>query len=244
MTILCVAGRRAGGPVTITRSPGFNARMTLLALVATLHGPSPSDPSLGHCPHFDAGEPDRHGGTDRDDLSFDSDGCAIVEPLSRDLTRRSSKLLPQVLFEGPIELVSSDPKAALVRIAPVDGGLTKTEDELPHARLAPSRLDEVECRVPEAMEQARVRAAAGSGKPAHLRDRVGANRVAKGHQIARIPVTAFVLRQTFHDPARCCCARDDVECEQVRHFVCDEPVPLIGGLVHREEDAVAGRVGR
>ena len=93
------------------------------------------------------------------------DCLAIIEPLALRLADKSSKPLSQMLFEGLIELGSCDLEGSFVRIPAVVGGLAKPEDELAHACLPPARLDEIERRVTEAVNQTRVSAVASPSRP-------------------------------------------------------------------------------
>ena len=156
--------------------------------------------------------------------------------------------LLQVAIELLIPFVRVDVEGFLERVvAAADDALAQREHELPHAFLAPARLDELERGVTEVVNQPRVAGAAVTLQLRHLRHDVGDGRVAHRHQVDRAPDAGHVVRHALEHPQRHVVAdergRDDVVLELVRQLVDDEPVEQIRRFVHRHDDAVAARFG-
>ena len=154
----------------------------------------------------------------------------------------------QVAVERLIELVLVHPQRFFVRIlAAADDALAQREQELPDAFLAELRLDELEDRVAEVVDQARRPAAAVLLELGHPRDDVGDRRVADRHQVERFPLPALVVREPLVHPQRHAAAdqplRDDVELELVRQLVDDQAVEPVGRIVNRQDDALAEGLG-
>ena len=78
---------------------------------------------------------------------------------------------------------------------------------------------------------------------AHGGNRVGANGGAQRDEVVRVPRGPFVLGQALHNPPRRSCPGQDVERKDVSNLVDDTAVPLIGGLVDRQQDPVASWIG-
>ncbi len=143
----------------------------------------------------------------------------------------------QVLVELLVELLGPEPEGFLVRaLAAADDVLAQGEEELAQALLAPARLDELEGRVAQVVRQAAV----DEGRAleiAHRRHGVGDSGVAHRHQVERVPVAGHVVGQALVDPEREAAAqqrpRDDVELEDVRELVGDQPIERIVDLVDR-----------
>ena len=155
----------------------------------------------------------------------------------------------QVLLELLVELFGLELKGLFVRVfAAADDALAQREHELPDAFLAPLRLDELEHRVPEVVDQARIAEAAVPLELAHLRHGVGHGGIAHRHQVDGPPDARHVVRQALVHPQRHAAPdqglRDDVELEDVRELVHDEPVEQVGRLVDGQHHAVAERLGK
>ena len=155
----------------------------------------------------------------------------------------------QILLEVLIELVLLHPQRFFVGVlAAADDALAQREQELADAFLAELRLDELEHRVTEVVDEARRPAAAAVAfELGHLRDDVGDRRVAHRHQIERLPLPALVVRQPLVHPQRHAAAdqplRDDVELELVRQLVDDQAVETVRRIVNRRDDALDDRLG-
>ena len=154
----------------------------------------------------------------------------------------------QIALEGLIELVLLHAERFFVRVlAAADDALAQREQELADAFLPVLRLDELEDRVTEVVDESRVVRVAVAFELGHLRHDVGDRRVAHRHEIDRIPLRALVVRQPFVHPQRHAAAderlRDDVELEDVRQLVRNEAVQLVGRLVDRQQHAVSRRLG-
>ena len=94
----------------------------------------------------------------------------------------------QVPVELLIELLGLHLERLLVgALAAADRALAQREQELPDALLARPRLDELEGRVPQVVDEARVAEVAVPLKLAHLRHDVGDGGVAHRHQVERFP---------------------------------------------------------
>ena len=148
-----------------------------------------------------------------------------------------------VAIELVVELLAVELQRLAVRIARAQDALAQREQELPQPFLAPPRLDELERRVAHRIGQPagqRLRL-----EPAHLRDVVRERGVADLHEVEHVPVARHVVGQALVDPQRRRRshdpARDDVELEDVRQLVGDEPVELVGRLVDRQHHPVAFR---
>ncbi len=155
----------------------------------------------------------------------------------------------QVPLELLVEFVGRDAQRFLVRrLAAADDALAQREQVLADAFLAPLGLDELEGGVPEVVDQARVGELAVSLELAHLRDDVGHRGIADGHQVERAPHAGHVVGQALVHPERHRPthqrARDDVELEDVRELVRDQPIELVGRLVDRQHHAVARGLGK
>ncbi len=154
----------------------------------------------------------------------------------------------QVALERLIEFIRRHLEGFFVGVlAAADDALAQREQELADALLAVLGFDELEHRVPEVVDEARVAAVAVALEVAHLRDDVGDGRVADHHQVERRPLSAFVVREPLVHPQRHAAAnqalRDDVELEDVREFVRDQAVEPVGWIVDRQQHAIAIRFG-
>ena len=153
----------------------------------------------------------------------------------------------QVLVELLVELVRLELERFLVRaVAAADDALAQGEEELPQTFLPPLRLDELEGGVSQVVRQPAV-GELDALKIAHRRDDVGDGGVPDRHQVERIPVTGFEIRKSFIHPQGQAAAqqrpRNDVEFEDVRELVSDQPVERVGRLVDRQHHAIAIRLG-
>ena len=222
---------RASGPVTTTRSPGFSARIRSWPLAvphSTAHRCLASPPTGTH-----SSMQARPVATGQPTLVMSPSTRVVAawsRPLAGSLPGHRGESIPEVDFEGLIELVPPKLKAGLKWIGAVALRLTQREQELTHAGLPRSRFDEIECGMSEGRDEARSPSIV-SLKPAQRRDGIGADRVSQRRQVARIPGAALVLGQTFHDPCRRRAPRKDVECKDVRDLVGDEAWPPIRRLV-------------
>ena len=174
-------------------------------------------------------------------------GCEVATVVGRTLlvAERLEAFL-QVALERLVELVRLHLERLFVRVlTAADDALAQREEELPDAFLAVLRLDELEHGVAEVVDKARVAAVAVPLQVAHLRHDVGDRRVANHHEVERHPLAALVVRQTFVHPERYAPPneplRNDVELEDVRQLVRDEPVQSIRWIIDRQQHAVAVR---
>ena len=155
----------------------------------------------------------------------------------------------QVLLELLIELLRLQPQGFLVRIVTAaDDALAEREEELAKAFLPPARLDELEHGVPEVVDHPRAAGIAVAFEVGHLRHDVRDGGIPHHHQVDGAPVAGHVIGQALVHPQRHAAAderlRDDVELEDVRQLMNDEPVEQVGRLVDRQHHAVAGRLGK
>ena len=154
----------------------------------------------------------------------------------------------QVLVELLVELLRRDAERFHVGVlAAADHRLAQREQVLAQPFLAPPGLDELEHGMAEVVDQARVREFPVAFELGHLRDDVGDRRVAHRHQVDRPPDAGHVVRQALVDPQRHAATdqrgRNDVELEDVRELVDDQPVEEVRRFVHRHHDAIARRFG-
>ena len=154
----------------------------------------------------------------------------------------------QVLLELLVELLRRDLEGLLVGIVPAaDDALPQGEQELPDALLAPLRFHELEGCVAEVVDHAGVGELAVVLHLADLRDPFGDGNVSDGHQIEGPPHAGQVVRQPFVHPERHVAAdqrpRNDVELEDVRELVGDQPIQLIGRFVDWQHQPRSLRFG-
>jgi len=105
--------------------------------------------------------------------------------------------------------------------------------------LPPLGLDELEGRVAEVVHERGFDVCPVALEAAHLRDHVGDRGIADRHEVHRPPDARHVIRQAFSDPQGHRFAderlRHDVEFEDVRQLVDDQPVEEVRRIVEREQ---------
>ena len=148
-----------------------------------------------------------------------------------------------------IELLRRHAERLLIGVfAAADHSLAQREEKLPEPFLPPPRLDELEHRVAEIVDEPRVRELAIALELAHLRHDVRHGGVPHRHQVDRPPQAGHVVRQPFVHPERHAAADersgDDIELEDVRELVNDEPVHEVRRLIHRHHHAIARGFGK
>ncbi len=153
--------------------------------------------------------------------------------------------LAQVPPELDVELLGRQGEGSLEDPVDVRPELAAVlEHEVPHAVLAPLRLDVVEDGVAEPVGEEAVNPALGDF--GHL---VGEDRVAQDHLVAGVLVGGEVGRHALGQPLRRArrvgpdeaAAEEDLELEDVRQLVRDELLELLVREVDREDHAVARR---
>ena len=179
-------------------------------------------------------------------LGVGSEVAAVVgRPL---LVAERLEAVLDVAIEGLVELFRFHPEGFFVGVfAAADDALAQREQELADPFLAESRLDELEDRVAQVVDQPGGALRAVAFELGHLRHDVGDRGVAHLHQVERRPGAALIVREPFVDPQRHAAPdqrlRNDVELEDVRELVRDEAVEPIRRIVDRQQHAVAVGLG-